>query len=49
MPPANAERMPSGIGVDLVAFFRSEIGSGLEQSCAERHCFFVRGTRIIDM
>lgn len=49
MPPADAERMPGWIGVDLVALFFHEAGSTLEQASPELDHLIVGSSRILDV
>jgi hypothetical protein len=47
--PANAERMPGRVGIHLVTLGGIEIRSRLEQTGAEGHCLFMRGSGIVDV
>jgi hypothetical protein len=49
MPPPDAKRMSSRIGVCLMALVGVEVGSRLEKSGSESHCLLVRNSRIVDM
>jgi hypothetical protein len=49
MPPANAERVPGWVGVDLVPFVGAEIGSRQEQPGAEGNRLFMCRPRILDV
>jgi hypothetical protein len=49
MPPSDAKRMSSRVGVCLVALVGREIGGRLEQASSERHRLLVRSMRIFDV
>jgi hypothetical protein len=49
VPPADAERMSSRVGIHLVAFVGIKVNSRLEQSGSERQGLLVRGPEIVDV
>lgn len=48
-PPVDAKRVPSGVGIHLVASFGAEAWSGLEKSRSQSHHLLVRCLRLLDV